>query len=99
MPTRFVGTFLFAVCAVVLSGVGAAWAETAGAAEQPARIASKAYVDIEISSLDTRVTDEVTTLNESISTKAAVDDTRFNTVATAEPTGTSPDGQAFIWCN
>ena len=42
---------------------------------------------------------DVSEINNSLGQKADVDDVRFNTIPTTQPSGTPPAGHVFIWFN
>lgn len=61
------------------------------------------YIDNKVLEISDSVTDNqypsARAVNNALSTKADVNDVRFNTVPTSQPVGTPPAGQVFIWFN
>lgn len=69
------------------------------AIEQKQILATKGYVDSAVDYVAAEIPDSYTKSEADtlLNAKAASDDARFNTVATSQPSGTPPVGQAFIW--
>lgn len=61
------------------------------------------YIANKVSAVNTSATDtqypSARAVQNALDTKANADDVRFNTIATAQPSGTPPAGQVFIWFN